>query len=127
MDDVDIIPPSERRRINEKALKQRGQDDGNGPYARLALMAFTEILYLGGGFAAARLVTKATIDTLYVTVGLEHYFDILNALGRCMEIVWRGTVPKRLDWQQSAIMIMCIDHCLLRNTKNDSRKDMNEV
>ena len=51
-------------------------------------MAFVVIMLpdFGRGFAAARLDAKATIDTLYLTVGLEHHFDLLNALGMGMEI-----------------------------------------
>ena len=40
MEHVDIIPPSERRRINERVFKKRGYDDENDPHTRRALMAF---------------------------------------------------------------------------------------
>ena len=47
MEHVDIIPPSERRRINERVFSKEDKMDENDPHTRRALMAFIVITIPG--------------------------------------------------------------------------------
>ena len=106
MDDVDIIPLSERKRINKRVWEKRGQDDGNGPDARRALMAFTVNIILERRVCCRKAGCKSNhrYPICDGWIGVECYFDLLNALGWGMEIRLAANLAK-LDWIGSKALL----------------------
>ena len=81
---------------------------------------------MGEGFAAASLDAKAMVDTLNMTVRVEHHSNLVDTLGMGMELRVAENHAK-MNWIGSkAIVIMRIGKCLLRGI-NDPHKYRTEV